>query len=86
MFKKITLGALEAEKLQKTKWKQYCWTPCSYTRYVRTGDTHTHWQLDTVRDIQAMGEIYIKQLESSEKHFKTNLFSPPPLLFFIFSH
>ena len=28
MFNTLTLGVLNAEKWPKTKWKQYCWTPC----------------------------------------------------------
>ena len=28
------LGALEAEKLTKEKWKQYCGTPCTMSHYI----------------------------------------------------
>ena len=30
MSKILTLGALEAEELQKPRWLKYCETPCTY--------------------------------------------------------
>ena len=35
MSKMELLDALEAKKLMKQKWKQYCWTPCIITAIPR---------------------------------------------------
>ena len=36
MYKTVTLGGLEAEKRQNTKWLKFCWTPC--IRLLIVGD------------------------------------------------
>ena len=33
-MKSSSVCALEPEKITKTKWKQYCGTPCIYKKYV----------------------------------------------------
>ena len=49
------LGALEAKKLTKPKWEQYCGTPCIWkTLRVDIGKTE-NWEYMKHREIEKMG-------------------------------